>query len=493
MTIRITGLNSGLDTEAIVSELMSAYRMKGDKYVKEQTKLSWKQDAWKSLNSKIFDFYKKTRSMTLDSGYNAKKCTVSDPTKAAITANGDAMNGTQTLEVLDVAKSGYLTGAKINDSTSEEGTLRGLGYNGLDTAIKIKCNGKETSIEVNGSTKIKDVIEKINKADAGVQASFDSENHRIYIASTATGEKADFSFEGTDESGKKVLDALGLSESKGAQKIDGQDARIKLNKVEYKSATNTFNINGMSIQALAKTDGEMTIRTEVDVQGIYDKIKDWLTDYNELMEEMTRLYNADSAKGYEPLTSDEKNAMSESDIEAWEDKIKGSLLRRDGTLSSVMSTMSAAMLGSYSINGENYSLSSFKIMTLGYFNSNKYQRNSFHIDGDPDDEDTADKKDVLKAAIQEKPDTVIEFFKQLSSSLYSNIDNKMKRTELSSIYTVYNDKEMAINYSDYTKTISNWEKKMTEIEDSYYKKFSAMETALAKLQSQNSSLTGLFG
>ena len=49
MPIRITGLNSGLDTEAIISALVSSYNYKTNKYKKAQTKLSWKQDAWKTL------------------------------------------------------------------------------------------------------------------------------------------------------------------------------------------------------------------------------------------------------------------------------------------------------------------------------------------------------------------------------------------------------------------------------------------------------------
>ena len=53
--------------------------------------------------------------------------------------------------------------------------------------------------------------------------------------------------------------------------------------------------------------------------------------------------------------------------------------------------------------------------------------------------------------------------------------------------------EMASEYSDYTSLITKWEEKLKDKEDYYYKKFSAMETALAKLNSQTSSLTGLFG
>ena len=52
---------------------------------------------------------------------------------------------------------------------------------------------------------------------------------------------------------------------------------------------------------------------------------------------------------------------------------------------------------------------------------------------------------------------------------------------------------MAKSYSDYTTTIKEWNKKVEEIEDSYYKKFSAMEVALSKLQSQMSSFTIMLG
>ena len=47
-------------------------------------------------------------------------------------------------------------------------------------------------------------------------------------------------------------------------------------------------------------------------------------------------------------------------------------------------------------------------------------------------------------------------------------------------------------YNDYKSKISKQEQKITDYEDRYYKKFSAMETALAKLQSKESAISGLF-
>ena len=96
------------------------------------------------------------------------------------------------------------------------------------------------------------------------------------------------------------------------------------------------------------------------------------------------------------------------------------------------------------------------------------------------------------AAIAGDPDTVIDFLKHATSSLYDSINKKMASTSLRSAYTVYNDKEMSKEYSDYTDTIKKWEDKVSSIEDSYYKKFAAMESALATIQGQSSALGGLF-
>ena len=142
MTIRITGMNSGLDTDAIISELVSAYRAKGDKYVKSQTKLSWKLDIWKGLNSKVSAFYSKLTNMRYSAAYNIRTATISDATKATVSASSSAINGTYSVKVDQVAKSGYLTGGQLDRSITEKSTLADLGYTGGDGTITVGVNGK---------------------------------------------------------------------------------------------------------------------------------------------------------------------------------------------------------------------------------------------------------------------------------------------------------------------------------------------------------------
>ena len=285
------------------------------------------------------------------------------------------------------------------------------------------------------------------------------------------------------------------AQSAGAVRIDGQDAEIELNGAKFTSNTSTFSINGLTIQATAETKGDesVTITTDTDVDAIYKSIKDMFTEYNKLIKSMDEAYNADSSKGYEPLTDEEKDAMSDTEVEKWETKIKDSLLRKDDTLNSVANTLKNDMASSFIINGKSYALSSFGISTLGYFASGENEKGVYHIDGDKDDTTTSGNEDKLRAAIASDPETVVSFFSQLCTKVYTDLGNKMASSSVSSAYTIYNDKQMNTQYSEYNTKISDAESKVSTWEDYYYSKFSAMESALAKLNSQSSSMSGLFG
>lgn len=540
MPIRMTGMVSGLDTDSIVKELVSAYSTKKEKYEKERTKLGWKQEIWKDLNKEVNTFYKSVGNLRFEGGYSTKKTTSSDTATATVSAGSNAVTGTQKLHVLSTAQSGYLTGGKITASDSSAKVtsstkLSELGFTEDETALKFIAkdkDGKDISadIKLSKDSTISDAVKALR--DVGLNASFDENNGRIFLSSSATGASTDFSLksDGSDAS-KNLLNTLALNTdasevteaSKRATKIDGSDAAIVLNGVVYTSSSNNFSINGLSISvnavtdsvdlSKAKTNGSLdadkisdmlantplndseaiSITTSTDTQGIYDKIKDFITGYNNIINKMTKLYNADSAGNYEPLTDDEKSEMSDSEIEKWETKIKDSLLRRDSTLSTVMSAMTTAMSGGATVNGKTYFLSNFGISTLGYMNAAENEQNAYHIDGDEDDENTSGNTDKLMTALNSDPDTVMDFMKQMATNLYNAIDKQMTRTTLRSKYSIYNDKEMTTQYKNYTTTIKEWETKISDKEDYYYKKFSSMESALSKLNSQTSSLSGLFG
>lgn len=515
MTIRITGMNSGLDTESIISELASARSIKVENIKKDQTQLSWKIDAWKELNSKIYSFYTDVLSdMRFDYAYGKKTTKISNPNAVSVVTSGDAANGVQSLKVKKLATTAYLTGAelKADGKRATKGTkLSDLGIDG-EVKLKLTAGGEEKEITLNGSETLADVAEKFS--EAGLNAKFDEASGRFFVSAKESGAEAHFDIKAVDgdDASAEALKKLGLDYSSyynsdgyskgtdGATMIQGQDALIELNGAEFTSSGNTFEINGLTITALAETGDEtVTLTTQQDTDGIYDMIKNFVKKYNELINEMDKLYNAESASKYKPLSNEEKDAMSETEVEEWEKKIKDSLLRRDGTLSSVASAMKNAML-STSIadkngvnDGKDIYLTFFGIETLGYFKSKDNEKNAYHINGDSDDTNVKNNEDKLRKAIANDPDTVVEFFKQLSTNLYNALDEKMARTDYSSSFTVYNDKQLEKELKDYESKVKTEQDKLNDYIDRWYKKFSQMEVALSKINSQQSSISSLFG
>ena len=510
-TMRLSGLISGMDTESIIQQLVSAKQTKVDDAKKAQTKLEWKTTAWKDLNTKLKNLQSKyVNNMRFTSAYMKKTTSVSDSTAASVITGENAMNGVQNLKITQLAKTAYMTGGKTSLRTKTDADGDDFKLNALTklsdlsvdnkgtalnlstgTTLNIKSGDTNVELEITADTTISDVLTKLK--EAGLNANFDETQQRFYISAKDSGKGNDFSITASDEIGNNVLKSLGL-DSASANKIDAQNAKITLNGTEYESNTNVFSINGLTITAMKETAENVVVTTKDDVDGIYDMIKSFLKDYNSIINEMDKLYNADSAKGYEPLTDDEKDAMSDSEVEKYEQKIKDALLRRDSNLSTVSSALKEIMAGSVEVNGKNMYLSDFGIETLSYFTAAENEKNAYHINGDADDSSTSGNADKLKSMISSDPDTVVSFFSGLFKNLYTKMSDLSKSVEGYRSYgNFYDDKKMKSDYDDYKTKISELEEKLNDYEDKWYSKFSKMETALAKLQSNSSAVTGLLG
>lgn len=491
MPIRLSGMISGMDTNTMVQELVSSYRIKTQKYEKAKTKVEWKQEAWQDLNTKIYNFYSKTLSQfRLPGTYDKKKTTVSDPSKATVIASSNAVIGTQSLKVEKLASSGYLTGEKLNatNKITKDSKLSELGIT-VNSSITLTKGGESTDIALTADMTVNQLVSKLK--ETGVNVNFDEGNQRFFISSKQSGSEEDFQLTATGD-GLDALDKLGL---KNGKKIDGEDAVIELNQAKFTSSTNNFSVNGLNISVSATTDGTqpLTLTTDTDVDTIYNSIKDCLKEYNSLIKEMDTLYNAAPAKGYEPLTSEEKEAMSDEEVEKWEKKIKDSILRRDGNLSDVISGLKTSMQSSVEIDGKKYTLATFGIKTSAYFSSGDNEKGMYHIDNDQDDSVSSQNNDKLKSMIASDPQTVATFFSGLFTNVYDDLHKKMGTTSLSSVFKVYNDKQLQEEKNDYDKKIDKWETYVSQQEEYWYSKFTAMEKALSQLQSSTSALSGLLG
>lgn len=304
-----------------------------------------------------------------------------------------------------------------------------------------------------------------------------------------------------------TLDKLGIGEITFTKNVDGSidyattgsislvkanDSVIEYNGAILTGTTNTITANGLTLNLNAVTKGTaneyISVNVSKDTQAVYDMVKGFIKEYNEILGTMNDAYNAASARGYEPLTDDEREQMSDDQIEKWENKIKDSLLRRDSTLNSLLNSMKSALQSTATYNDKTYSLASLGIRTINYTEYGK-----LHIYGDKDDALAAGEKDKLMAAIEEDPEMVMQVITQISTKLYETMGEKMKSSNLSSAFTFYNDKQMTKELNTYKQNYTDLEKKLNQIEDRYYKQFSAMEKAMATLNSQTNSLASMLG
>ena len=664
MAMRMSGLISGLDTDSLISQLVSAKRLKVNKTKGDQTKLSWKQDKWKDLNKQLVSLRTTASNLRWSTSWSKKTTSVSDSTKASVITGSKAVDSVQSLKITQLAKAGYMTGGVVKavdgegHETGEKLTalskMSDLGITG-DAKFNLTIDGNTTEIAVGADSSISDVLSSLKKQ--GLNASFDEKNQRFFISSKTTGAKADFNITAADASSQQALNKLGLSsydkpaveqlksyqtytdaevnaemqkraqagadaykelynsqkaaeknladlrkqledmdnseeevseedrtalvdkiteaEAKvdelqakvtesesskiwsgdieyeqdengnitgiasisnvavdsgaassleaqvrsefedraayatsqlaaieagtltgAATKVVGQDAVIELNGAKFESANNVFDINGLTITALAETaeNESVTLTTSNDTSGIYDQIKNFINTYNNIINELDKLYNAESSSKYTPLTDEEKEALSDTEVEKYETKIKDGLFKSDETISNIMSSLTSGMAQGFKIGDKTYHLSDFGINTLSYFEAEKNETHAFHIDGDEKDEKTSGKTDKLKGLIASDPESVSNFFTKLTNDIYQRLDKLSSRKPGRRTYgTFYEDQVMKEDNKNYDSKITELEEKANKYEDNLYSKFSKMEATMAKLQSKTSALTGMFG
>lgn len=335
--------------------------------------------------------------------------------------------------------------------------------------------------------------------DAGIE----KQSERYSTIRLAVNGYAQAMKDGTEQSKESALKLLGMDDIDGSAVkesadgtgmvvIEAADSIVQVNGATLTSSNTTLDVNGLSLNLVSASDREVKVTVSNDSTAVYDAIKDFVEQYNSALSEMNKYYYADSARGYDPLTDDQKEAMSDEEVEKWETKIKDSLLRRDSTLSGILETFRTSLTGITvkASDGKTYSLANLGITT----GKDYKEYGLLRIKGDEDDTDYADSENTLQSMINSDPDIVMEVMSGIVSNLYDSINKKISTTTtMKSALSFYNDKEMTKQMTQYKKDIKSWETKLSDMEDRYYKQFSAMETALSKLQSQQNSLASYLG
>ncbi|WP_394234725.1 flagellar filament capping protein FliD [Niallia oryzisoli] len=355
---------------------------------------------------------------------------------------------------------------------------------------------RHDSFLISASDSLNSVINQVNSSSVGVNLFFDSVTGRMTMTRNETG---DFKPDGDEISfsGSFINDVMKFRDSKA--NVEGQNAIFTINGLETNRSSNSFSINGVTF-TLKQTFNEIgtdqtatpvTIAINNDNNTIFENIKGFIDKYNELIGKIQEKTQQERYKGYTPLTDEQREQLSDKQQEQWEEKAKSGLLRRDQTLTSLLSSMRMDFYGkveSEKINPVYSQLASIGIKTTAnYLEGGKLEINEAQ----------------LKKAIEEDPESIEALFnasgttngqKGIAQRLYDTVGRTMDvlYEKAGKSYSTNNQFTIGKQLNNINDQIDSLEDRLTAIEDRYYRQFTAMEKAIQNANQQSAYITQNF-
>ncbi|GAB6107671.1 flagellar filament capping protein FliD [Fusibacter bizertensis] len=625
---RVTGLSSGMDIDKMVKDLMKAESAKLDKVKKNQTTVSWQQEAYRdiiskiqTLQSKYFDTLSPKQNISSGSSFGSFSYKVTsggvDSKALEVTANADVVSMNLTVDsITQLATKDTMSGVKsgIKGITTSgfdiDAFKTSLGTNDFNMILLVGSNAKNIQItqselsgmtstadlvstlntkiaqefgadynnlvtEVNGEIKIDksgsvvrvadltdttslaamglttgqsnidyqskslkelfgltnanlgtllindravtlseddtyvSMMEKINNSGAGVDLSYDTLSDKFTLRATAEGSANNIKINAGSNTEVLFSKLFGVSDFTDSNLVhsEGKNAILSINGTEVVQDSNTFSFEGVSYNLKAVTTDPINVSIAVDKTPIIDNLKNFVSEYNKLIDDISTKYSEKKYYSYEPLTDDERAALSDKQIEQWEEKAKSGVLRSSSELDSFLSKLRNAMVEP--VDGVSISLSSIGITSGSYSDKGK-----LYID-----------ETKLAENLEKNYDSIVKLFTKQSDEAYLSGNGTTRYREsglgarISDILKDYTrttrdengNKGILVNKAgllndssvinnELTKKMLEYDTRITYLEDyladketHYYNMFSAMESAMSKLQSQADSLVNMLG
>jgi flagellar hook-associated protein 2 len=379
---------------------------------------------------------------------------------------------------------------------------------GESESVSFNINGVDFSFT--NTTKISSVIDEINNSDAGVKMTYSQVSDTFTMTTTDTGASAEISITNTEGNLFGASSYLNITDETVQ---NGQDAVFYLNDSDksnpiYRSS-NVFTIDGATYTLKAPTTEPIEFTVENNSEEVMEKITSFIDDFNEIYADLQDRLSEKTERDYPPLTEAQKEEMTESQIEKWEEKAKSGLLRNDSILSNIMRNLRKAFY-------DNIDGATTNFREIGITNSDNYNKFEIVVD-----------EAKLNQALDQNPEEVMALFNKeedisyrpgLSSSersqrygevgfahRISDILNDAVRTRrdasgykgtlvekigVDGDTTEFNN-FMTRKLDSIEERIQKAIEKMEDKENYYFDQFTRMERVISQLNAQSESLYGM--
>ncbi|NOW89436.1 flagellar hook-associated protein 2 [Clostridium beijerinckii] len=557
-TMRITGMATGLDTDAMVKAMTANIQNKIDKANQEQQIAQWKQDMYRDIIKDVKglqDYFDPTSSKYIlgSDKFNPVNITNSNESIVSLSATSTAQAGNYKIDVTTLAQPALLQGDP-KTGVSSTTKLADLGLVGGSVKFKFNIDGATTStdvtVDVAGKT-VQQVVDAINNDSnikaKGVTAKFDDLSNK-FVFSNKSGDTSKLSLN-IDSNGLSV-DNLGLKSS--YTEVTGQNAKFVLSYPDGRQETitnqtsNQFTANGITYSLKSIGSANITV-TKNNVDAIVNNLTKFKDDYNNLIDKIQGKLTEKKQFSYKPLTDDQKKDMKDADITSWETKAKQGLLKDDDNLENLLGDLKSAfsdnIFTKFDTSKGQYNQDPASKLSL---HVGSFDNNAIGIDtssdvsdlGKIEIKDPEKLKDAISNHIEEftqlfigkssaklENDPVTKLDKPYKGSekyyedgIFTRMDNIIRSyagdpgigkdgtSTVKGVLNIYANKQYDFSMTGYSsqntlpdqiygkvRSVTDLAGKLKDAQDRYYKKFSALETAMNNMNSQMNSFKSQMG
>ncbi|WP_217588528.1 flagellar hook-associated protein 2 [Lentibacillus saliphilus] len=486
--MRIGGLATGMDIDQLVNKLMTAERMPLDRMEQDKTTLTWKRDGFRDMNKALLDLDQLMLDMKLSKTYQSKAVSSSNESAVTATAASKASEGAYNINVTSLATAAVsLSGAVADPDQALDSKWAGT--------YTIEGNGQvgdppseSWEFEVKDGDTMNDVLKRITDGNNDVRAFYDDKQGKIIMESTKTGEYGQLTItSGPDNTGTTDFfdTVMNMSDPSAVHK-QGTDAQFSYNGLDLTSKDNAYELNGINFEFKGEGTASLTVKNDVD--ATFDKIMKFVDTYNKAIETLNDSQQEEKHNEFRPLTSKQKEDMSEKEIELWEEKAKSGMLRGESIITDGMFGLRRSWYSQVETGGEYTSVTEIGITTgKNYLNGGKLE-----VD-----------EEKLKAALRDNPDDVQKLFSNSAEGAERGLINRVEDAVKSTMGRIEEragkGTDTLDNYSlgkrlkDLDGRMSDFEAKLTRVETRYWNEFTAMEKAIQRMNMQSQQLMSQFG
>lgn len=483
--IRMPGLATGMDTEAMVKEMLAGNQSKIDKAKQKEQTIKWQQEIYREVIKDIKGFQDNYFSVTSpnsiisSNAWNTLSVNSSNSNVITATGGAGANKVDYSFDVRKLAESAKLTsskaGIKIDSTLSDLGATPGDVFK---ISLGKDAEGNDiysNEITIEATDTIQSLMKKINDStDGKVKASYSEMIGKFTIETTSTGSDTQLSIVDSGGNGSNSLNFLVDTNS-----AIGSDSIIDVKSKDgtliktLNEKTNSFTIDNITYDV--HTTGTSEITSKEDATPVVENMKKFVEDYNKIMDKVYDLVTQKTNKGYHPLTEEQKKDMSDEEIERWEKKAKEGLIRNDSEMRRFMDHMNNAIFGENADALREFGLTSHEDYT---------KRGQLALDEEKFTKEFQNNGQKMYEIFAQNDNSVLE---KMKDTMYDYVGTS------SSVFAkkagIEKTASVAKNfYSDQIKrqeeTIKMLQRKMDNKENKLYKQFGQLEASMNKLNSQ---------